>query len=117
MTRMVRAASPPPPTRSILTTSAPQSARTIEAAGTNVCSATSTNRIPSMTSYMTRSSGSVVQGPAQARQIARPEHHPVAGSHIDQIEIHTGPGDLAGQVGEYARTILDIDDHDLTLAA
>src|ERR1700759_3714320 len=106
MTRMVRDASPPPATRSILMTSAPQSARIIEAAGTKVCSATSTTLTPSITSYIACSSGPVVHRAAQSRQIARPEHHPVAGRHIHQIEIHPGPGDLTGQVSEYAGAIL-----------
>src|SRR5262245_26567859 len=116
MTRMVRDASPPPATRSILITSAPQSARIIEAAGTKVCSATSRTRTPSITSYMDCSSRSVVHGPAESRQILGPEHHPVAGRHIHQIEIHAGPGDLTGQVGEYSGAILDVDDHDFALA-
>ena len=51
MMRIERDASPPWAVRSILITSAPQSARIIAAAGTNVCSATSTTFTPCITSY------------------------------------------------------------------
>ena len=53
----------------------------------------------------------------QAIEVSGAEHHPVAGSDVHEVEIDTGLGDLAGQVGEHTGTIFDIDDHDLALAA
>lgn len=49
--------------------------------------------------------------------MGRAEHDPVAGRDVDEIQIDPGCGDPAGEVGELARTVLDVDDDDLALAA
>ena len=35
---------------------------------------------------------------------------------VDDIEVHPGPGDLAGQVGQHARAVLDINHDHLALS-
>ncbi len=71
----------PRSTCSILMTSAPQSARTADAAGTKVCSATSRMRIPSMIAVTGMSSvwsGSPRLGNAKALSLASHGHRPAA---------------------------------------
>ena len=49
-------------------------------------------------------------------EVGRAEHHAVARRDVDEVEVDAGPGDLAGQVGEHAGAVLDVDHHDLALA-
>ena len=76
--RIEREASPPCVVRSILMTSAPQSARIIAAAGTNVCSATSRTLTPLSTSYIVLLSDSfrwfrcAVRRPVRSRRTDAP---------------------------------------------
>src|SRR5436190_1611633 len=47
---------------------------------------------------------------------ARPEDHAVLRGDVDEVEVDSGPGDLAGQVGEDAGAVLDVDHDYLALA-
>jgi len=49
----------------------------------------------------------------EARQILRAEDHPVVCGHVHEVEVDTGLGDGARQIGQRARTVFDIDDDDL----
>ena len=53
----------------------------------------------------------------QAREIVRAEHQAVPCCDVDQIQVDAGVGNSSRQVGENARSILDVDDDDLTFAA
>ncbi|HEU4841221.1 MAG TPA: DMT family transporter, partial [Ilumatobacteraceae bacterium] len=61
-----------------------------------------------------RSSG--LQHGAQTGEVGRPEHHPVAGRDVDEVEVDAGGRHLAGEVGEHARAVVDVDHRDLPLA-
>ena len=58
----------------------------------------------------------VVQRDPQGSEIGRAEDHAISGGHVDEIEVDSSPGDPAGQIGEYSRSVLDIDHDDLALA-
>src|SRR5215510_1564097 len=58
-----------------------------------------------------------LQGRFQAGDVAGAEHEAVAGRDVHEVEVDAGSRDLAGQVGENARPILDLDDDDLAFAA
>ena len=62
-------------------------------------------------------SAAAIQRLPQGGKINGPEDDPVAGGDVDQIQVHTGFGDLAGEVGEDAGAILHINHDDLTLAS
>src|SRR4051794_17896573 len=53
---------------------------------------------------------------AQSVDVGRAEHDAVAGRDVDQVQVDPGRGDLAREVGEHARTVLDLDHYDLALA-
>ena len=53
---------------------------------------------------------------AQSVEVGRAEDHAVARGDVDQVEVDAGPGDLAGEVGEDAGPVLDVDHDDLALA-
>ena len=55
------------------------------------------------------------RGP-EGREVGCPEDHAIARGHVDEIEVHSGPGDLASQVRQHAGAVLDLDHHDLALA-
>src|SRR5262245_36399181 len=48
--------------------------------------------------------------------VLRPEHDPVVRGDVDEVDVDAGLGDLAGQVGESSRLVLDADHHHLALA-
>src|SRR5215475_1197114 len=53
----------------------------------------------------------------EAGEVGRAEDEPVPRRDVHEVEIDSGPRDLAGQVGENARSVLDLDDDHLALAA
>src|SRR6478736_4711251 len=55
-------------------------------------------------------------GDAESSEILRPEDDAISRRHVDEIEVDPGLRDLASQVGEDARPVLDVHDHDLALA-
>ena len=52
-----------------------------------------------------------------ACQVGRSEDDAVAGGDVDQIKVDAGPGDPAGEIGEHAGLVLDLDHHHLAFAA
>jgi hypothetical protein len=56
------------------------------------------------------------QRSAQGIEVSRPEDHAVSGGHIDEIEVDASLSGPAGQVGQYARTVLNIDHDNLAFA-
>ena len=71
---------------------------------------------PRLRTAVLRSSLSVQCGP-QPCQVRRTEDDAVAGGDVDQVEVDAGLGDPAGEIGEHAGLVLDLDDHHLALAA
>ena len=50
-------------------------------------------------------------------EIGRAEDDAITRGDVDEVEIDAGPGDRAGQIGEHAGTVLDLDRDHLALAA
>jgi hypothetical protein len=63
-----------------------------------------------------RSAGSS-QRRLQPCQVGCPEDDAVAGRDVHQVEVDPGSGDPAGEIGQHAGLIVDLDDHHLALAA
>src|SRR5436190_17427678 len=63
-----------------------------------------------------RPSAPVVERGLEPIEVGRPEHHAISRGDVDEIEVDSGPGDLASQIRQHAGAILDIDDDDLALA-
>ena len=61
-------------------------------------------------------SARAAQRGAQGGEVGRAEDHAIARGHVDEVEVDPGPRDPAGQVGEDAGAVLDVDHHDLALA-
>ena len=51
----------------------------------------------------------------QPVEILRAEHHPVVCCDVDEIEIDSGLGNDAGEVGQRSGTVFDVDHHHLAL--
>src|SRR4051812_39306534 len=67
---------------------------------------------PNPASALTRD----LEGGAESSEILRPEDDAISCRHVDEIEVDPGLCDLASQVGEDARPVLDVHNNDLALA-
>src|SRR5688572_7088979 len=50
-------------------------------------------------------------------EVGGTEDDAVTGGDVDEVEVDAGAGDLAGEVGELAGTVVDVDHDHLALAA
>src|SRR5690349_10413027 len=65
--------------------------------------------------WLGANSARAVERRAQAVEIGRAEHHAVARRDVHELEVDPRLCDLAREIGEHARAILYVDDHDLAL--
>src|SRR4051794_20222440 len=74
--------------------------------------ASRTRAILGLRSAFTRSG----DGGLQRVEVRCAEHDAVARGHVDEVEVDSRGGDLARQVGQHSRAVLDVDNHHLAFA-